>query len=803
MLKIRCIPVIVPAVLAVGVAVSMTALAQDVVSYNSDIRQILSNNCFKCHGPDARARKGRPQLDSFDTATEKWRSGNAPIVPGDADASEMIRRVTSDNPAYRMPPPEESDALTPVEIAALRAWIAQGAEYEKHWSYIAPVRPELPEVQDRRWPRNPIDDFVLARLEREGLEPSPEADKFTLVRRVYLDVTGLPPTPDELKRWTRRWNNRTYEALVDELLASPRYGERWAQLWLDIARYADSRGYEKDDLRTIWPYRDWVIRALNADMPYDQFTIEQLAGDLLPNPTQDQYVATAFHRNTMNNDEGGTDDEEWRVAAVIDRVNTTYQAWMGTTMMCAQCHTHKYDPIEQTEYYESYAFFNQTADSDKQDEQPTLALAEPEKVARWEELKPQYASLKEEVDRVRKALEAEGLADEDRAKLEAEKSELDAKFSPVKKEKEELDKEIPVIPIFRELPPEEQRETRIFTRGSFLSTGDEVSPDTPGAFPPFPDAFPRNRLGFAKWLMAPENPLTARVAVNRHWEQFFGTGLVATPEEWGTQGEPPSHPELLDWLAVEFRETGWSLKQLCKLIVMSATYRQSSAVTPALLERDVNNRLLARGPRFRLPAETVRDAALAAGGLLSEKMYGPSVKPPQPEGVWNVVYSSYKWETSGGEDAHRRGIYTFVRRTTPYPSMITFDGSSREVCTIRRVRTNTPLQALVTLNDPVYLEAAQALGRDVLTEGGRSTEKKVRYAFESALARPPSEAELERVVALFEQESLRFAAEPDAALALATDPIGPAPDGADVAELAAWTTVANVLLNLDEFLTKR
>ncbi len=783
---------------------SITVQAQDSVSYNRDVRQILSNNCFKCHGPDARARKGRPQLDTFGTATQAWRSGKAPIVPGDPGASEMIRRVTSDIANYRMPPAEEGDALAPDEIATLRQWIAEGAEYEKHWSYIAPERPQLPEVSEGRWPRNDIDRFVLARLDREGLGPSAEADKYTLVRRVYLDLIGLPPTPDEMKHWTRRWNDRTYERLVDELLASPRYGERWAQMWLDLARYADSRGYEKDDFRTIWPYRDWVIRAFNADMPYDQFTIEQLAGDLLPNPTQDQLVATAFHRNTMNNDEGGTDDEEFRVAAVIDRVNTTYQVWMGTTMMCAQCHTHKYDPIEQTEFYESYAFFNQTQDSDKQDEQPTLAVASREKVARWEELKPQYADLKKEIDRVRKDLEAEGLSDADRARLEAEKTELEARFSPIKKEKEGLDKEIPVIPILRELSLEERRETRVFSRGSFLNPGDEVSPDTPDTFPPFPAEFPRDRLGFAQWLMAPENPLTARVAVNRYWERFFGTGLVATPEEWGTQGELPSHPELLDWLAVEFRESGWSFKKLCKLIVMSATYRQTSAVSPESLERDVNNRLLARGPRFRLEAETVRDAALATAGLLSEKMYGPSVFPPQPEGVWNVVYNGERtYETSAGEDARRRGLYTFIRRTTPYPSMIAFDGTSREVCTIRRVRTNTPLQALVTLNDPVYIEAAQALARVVVAEGGTSDKRKARLAFESALARPPTSAELDRVVALYAQESAQFASTPEAALKMATDPIGPAPEGAEVAELAAWSTVANMLLNLDEFVTRR
>ncbi len=777
------------------------ARADGEISYNRDIRQILSNNCFKCHGPDARARKGRPQLDTFETATASWRN-KRPIVPGDADASELIRRVSSDDPKFRMPPEEEGKTLTPEEIAALRQWIAEGAKYEKHWAYIAPEQPPLPGVRDERWPQNAIDYFILARLEAEGLTPSPEADRFTLVRRLYLDLTGLPPLPDDVKRWTKRWNEETYEALVDSLLASPRYGERWAQMWLDLARYADSRGYEKDDFRTIWPYRDWVIRAFNADMPFDQFTIEQLAGDLLPDSTQDQLVATAFHRNTMNNDEGGTDDEEFRVAAVIDRVNTTYQVWMGTTMQCAQCHAHKYDPIGQTEFYESYAFFNQTADSDKQDEQPTLALGSPESIARWEVVKARYNELKPEVDRIRKELEAEGLPDDERTRLEAEKTKVGDEFSSVKKEKEELDAAIPVIPILRELPVEERRDTRTFPRGSFLSPGDPVAPDTPDTFPAYRDEWPRDRLGFAQWLMAPENPLTARVAVNRHWERLFGTGIVSTPEEFGTQGELPSHPDLLDWLAVEFRETGWSFKQLCKLIVMSSTYRQSSAVRPELLERDANNRLLARGPRLRLDAEAVRDAALAAGGLLSVKMYGPSVKPPQPDGVWNVPYSGAKWETSAGEDARRRGLYTFIRRSAPYPSMVAFDGTSREVCTIRRIRTNTPLQALVTLNDPVYLEAAQSLAREVADEGGRSVKKQAEFAFLLALARPPTGSERERVVDLFKQEAKAFEDDPEAASAMATNPIGPLPDGADAAKLAAWTAVANVLLNLDEFLTR-
>lgn len=787
----------------VFVCATVYAHAADDVSFQSDVLPILSNNCFKCHGPDVRARKGRPGFDSFENVTKPNRNGLIPVIPGKPGESEMIRRVSAGPGRYRMPPADAGPPLTPEQIDVLRRWIESGAKYEKHWAYVAPERPELPAVQDTKWARNDIDRFVLARLEKEGLKPSPEADAHTLVRRVYLDLTGIPPTPEQVQAFVKNRHADAYESLVDDLLASPRYGEHWARVWLDLARFADTRGYEKDDPRVLWPWRDWVIRSLNADMPFDEFTIEQLAGDLLPNATEDQILATGFHRNTMNNDEGGTDDEEFRVSSVIDRVNTTYSTWMATTISCAQCHDHKYDPILQKDFYQSYAFFNQTADRDTQDEKPLLVIASDADLAAEGPANEKVNQTKAAVDQAKKALEDPALSAEDKAKRTEELKPLEEAAKAARTERDAVAARIVRVPVMQELPAAVQRTTREFRRGSFLSPGDPVDANTPEIFPAYPADLPKDRLGFAKWLVSRENPLTARVTVNRQWEQLFGVGIVKTSEDFGLRSELPSHPDLLDWLAIEFMDEGWSLKQLTKTIVMSATYRQESVVTDALRERDPENRLLAHGPRFRLDAEVVRDSALEIGGLLSTKMYGPSVMPYQPDGVWNVVYSGYKWVQSEGEDRHRRGVYTYTRRTSPYPSMVAFDAGSREVCLVRRVRTNTPLQALVMLNDPVYIEAAQGLGRKMAQLDAKDSKARLEYGMLAALSRPPTKAEEARLLEFFNDERARYAADATAAEAMATKPIGALPEGLDAADAAAWSTVANVILNLDEFVTRR
>jgi Protein of unknown function (DUF1553)/Protein of unknown function (DUF1549) len=635
-----------------------------------------------------------------------------------------------------------------------------------HWAYLKPVRPPVPQIQNSQFPiQNPIDAFIIARLEKENLAPSPEASREALIRRVSLDLTGLPPTPAEVDAFLQDKSPDAYERVVDRLLGSPAYGERWARPWLDLARYADTQGYEKDNRRSMWLYRDWVIAALNADMPFDRFTIEQLAGDLLPNATRDQKIATGFHRNTMTNTEGGTDDEEFRHYAIVDRVNTTMQVWQGQTFGCAQCHDHKFDPFTTKEYYRFYAFLNSTADADRDDDAPVLRLPTPE----------QEAALKAARDAVATAKKDKAAGKELKA-LQKKEADVLAK--------------IPSTLVMEEL--QKPRETHLLTRGNFLSPAESVAAGLPAVLNPLPAGAPPTRFTLARWLLDGNNPLTARVMMNRAWEQLFGTGIVATSEDFGTRGERPSHPELLDWLATEFVARHWSMKAMHKLIAMSATYRQSSRVTPRLLERDPYNRLLARGPRLRLDAETLRDQALAVGGLLSRKIGGPSVMPLQPDGLWQIVYSGDSWKTSAGEDKYRRGLYTFWRRSVPYPLMTTFDAPSREFCVVRRNRSNTPLQALNLMNDPAFVECAQALARRMLAEGGATPEARATLGVRLCLARQPKPAEVDRLVVLYREEMDRYQADAGAAKTLA---------GAD-AEMAAWTVVANVLLNLDEFITK-
>lgn len=644
---------------ALFLAAGAVCLAAD---YQRDIRPLLAKRCVACHGPDEKARMANLRLD----------------LPKGAPGDRILARITDE----KRPMPPTGPRLKAEEIALIRQWIGEGAPFSNHWAFEAPKRAARPQVRNAAWARNEFDYFVLARLEREGLAPSPEADAYTLARRVALDLTGLPPEPGAVDAFVRDKSAGAYERFVDQMLASPQYGERWARVWLDLARYADTQGYEKDNRRTIWPYRDWVIRAFNSNMPFDRFTLAQIAGDLLPNASEDDLIATGFHRNTMTNTEGGTDDEEFRDAAVKDRVATTGLVWMGLSFGCAQCHTHKYDPIPHKEFYQIYGLFNQSEDNDKPDDSPVLKLASASTL------------------------------------------------------------------VMRDLPADKARKTRIHERGNFLNPGEEVEPGVLTGLHPFPAGAPKNRLGLAQWLVDKANPLTARVQVNRYWARLFGAGLVESEEDFGTQGVPPTHPEVMDWLATEYMRLGWDTKAILKTMVMSATYRQSSAVTPTLLEKDPRNRLLARGARFRLDAEVVRDQALAVSGLLSRKLYGPPVMPWQPDGIWTVVYNAERWETSAGEDRYRRGLYTFLRRTSPYPSMITYDAPTGEVCTVRRIRTNTPLQALASLNDPVSMEAAQRLAARALKESSSHDAERAEHMFKLVLVRPPSREELRRVVAL-------------------------------------------------------
>ncbi|MSU24103.1 MAG: DUF1553 domain-containing protein [Opitutus sp.] len=1132
------------------------------VDFNRDIRRILSTNCIRCHGPDAKDRKGGEKSKGglrLDTAegARAMIDDHAAIVPGHPEKSELFRRISTADEDDVMPPVDTGKKLTDREKALLKAWIEQGAPYAQHWSYVPPVRPPLPTVSDRQWPANPLDYFVLSRLDREKIRPAPAADRPTIARRVTLDLTGLPPAPEEVKRFEDDHAAGAYERMVDRLLAQDSFGEHWARLWLDQARYADSAGYADDPARTIWAYRDYLIRSFNANKPFDQFTVEQLAGDLLPNPTEEQLIATAFHRNTPTNSEGGTIDEEFRNVAVVDRVNTTMTVWMGSTMACAQCHTHKYDPFTQEDYFRLFAILNNSADEDRKDEAPVLALFTPEQKLQRQPLEPVIAALeatlrtrtpallaaqpqwethfaaplpwqaltptemkskagagmtraedgairverKGETDvytialpvtteQVLTALRLEVLPDdappgqepgqrvrefvvtrvlasvapaehremagrylrielpgtgkvlslaevqifgggenlalvgeasqsstvgEGAAKLaidgktngnfdEAKSTTLtessdnpwweidlktaqavervvvwnrtdgklggrlagarvklldeqralvwestvekapkarseyavgaaktirfvsahadftqegfsaesiltakagkekgwavgpqferahtlallpdapvtipagsrltvtieqlakkkhqtlgklriastadprageitrtpapvlaalklsDAERTEVQRETvtahyltvapaleterqqlaavlKQLDaiKPYTTVPVMSELAVEKSRKTHIQRRGNYLELGSEVTPGVPGALPALPAGASVNRLGLARWLVAENNPLTARVVANLFWESLFGSGLVRTGEDFGTQGDPPSHPELLDWLAIEFRASHWDVKHLVKLMVTSATYRQSSRISPDALARDSDNRLLARGPRFRLSAEMIRDQALFVSGLLSRKMHGPPVNPPQPKmGVSAAFGSALDWENSLGEDRYRRGLYTTWRRSNPYPSMITFDAPSREVCTVRRERSNTPLQALVTLNDPVYLEAAQSLARRIAAWDG-TLAGKLEHGFRLCLVRAPRDQEMTELLALHAKSRERFARDAAQALAVATNPLGPLPPESDAADLAAWTVISNVLLNLDEVLMK-
>ncbi len=822
-------------------AAKLPPAASKPVDYARDVQPLLAR-CIRCHGSEK--RESGLALNSKVDALAGGDNG-AVIKPGDSEHSRLIRLVAGMDPERMMPPADDGDPLSAEQIGLLRGWIDAGAAWpdksstlksiSSHWSYQKPVRPQLPKVSDPAWCKNEIDRFILARLDQEKLRPTAELDRPRLLRRLSLDLTGLPPTPDEVAAYVADTSPDAYEKQVDRLLASPHYGERFARPWLDLARYADTDGYEKDPRRTMWPYRDWLIAALNDDLPFDQFTIEQLAGDQLPNATQSQRIATGFHRNTMINTEGGVDREEYRTAAVIDRVNTTATVWLGTTLACCRCHSHKYDPFKQKEYFQFYAYFNSTADSGGASPQAEVEL-------------PGAATLRDEVAQQEHALETAsqaaeaqlteeavaweaGLDDAAKKKLTKPIQKLLAKpdahrsqqqraevmafyrtiaprLEPQRKllaeKKAALARHVVKSMVMQELP--KPRTTHIHLAGNFLSQGDAVLPAIPAVFGKPPEDQPVSRLSLARWLVDGENPLTARVTVNRAWEQLFGQGLVLTSEDFGTRGDRPSHPELLDWLACELPARKWSMKALHRLMVTSATYRQSAKTSPGLLERDPYNRLLARGPRFRLEAEMVRDQALTVCGLLSAKIGGPSVMPPQPDGVWSSPYSGDKWQTSASDDKYRRGLYTFWRRTAPYPAFMSFDAPSREICIVRRVRSNTPLQALTVLNDPVYVEAAQALARRMMTEapGDSAPADRIRRGFQLCVSREPTPAELGRLLSLHAQELARFQYDRTATEQMLKDapPTRPGVAALDRSEWAAWTVLANVLLNLDEMITR-
>jgi hypothetical protein len=1028
-----------------------------VVEFNRDIRPILSDTCFQCHGPDSAQRKAKLRLDT-EAGAFADRGGRQAIIPGDPAGSELFRRITALSDVERMPPGRTGRQLTARQIGLIRRWIEQGAKWQKHWSFIPPTRPPLPQVKNRDWSRNGIDFFILDRLEREGLAPSPETDRAALIRRVTLDLTGLPPTLEEVDAFLSDGSPNAYEKVIDRLLASPRYGERMARPWLDAARYADTNGYQSDGERFMWRWRDWVIAAFNQNMPFTQFTVEQLAGDLLPNATLEQRIATGFNRNHRGNGEGGIIPEEYAGEYVVDRVETTATVWLGLTMGCARCHDHKYDPVTQKEFYQVFAFFNNVPERGKavkfgnsppviraptpdqqlelQELEDELALAEsrfaklgPDLAAaqaKWEKflsaeppidwaitrgllvhyplddtraasggrhppkdatgvefqdgdaafapgrigqagqfdgkrfidagnvanfgffdkfscgawifpkgeqggsilsrmldvprgvegynlhleagklhvnlvkrwlddairvqtegsLAPQqwyhvlmtydgsrvaegvkiYVNGKPEklkvnlddlnqsfkvsepyrigsgggvegrfqgciddvrvYDRVLSADEVALLATADsitaiaaiprdrRSDSQADK--LRACFlehhapQPIRQAHEHLQalrqrrelliENLPTTMVMAEMPT--PRDTFVLLRGRYDKPGEKVAPGIPAVFSPPPGSAQDNRLKFAHWLMDSNNPLTARVAVNRYWQMYFGTGLVKTVDDFGAQGEWPSHPELLDWLATEFIRLGWDIKAIQKLIVTSATYRQSSRVSPQLLQRDPENRLLARGPRLRLSAEMVRDQALAISGLLAERLGGPSVKPYQPAGLWKELTGSEGYKQDHGADLYRRGLYTFWKRTIAPPQMITFDAAGRETCIVRETRTNTPLQALTLMNDVTYVEAARVLAQRIMTAGGTTPEERITLAFRLATARQPKQSELQILVDGFQDHLVEYRRDREAALRLIRTGESPRAELLDVSELAAYTAVAGLILNLDELITK-
>jgi mono/diheme cytochrome c family protein len=815
--------------------------------YNRDIRPILADNCFACHGADSAARKADLRLDQRDAAIEF-----GAITAGNPDESELIARIFSDEPDAVMPPPETKQKLTSEQKEKLKRWIAAGAEYQPHWSLIAPQKTQPPTVKNEAWVKNAIDRFILAKLEERGLSPAPEADPHALFRRLHFDITGLPPAPQDVSAFVGDYaagKDVALSAWIDRLMKTSAWGEHRARYWLDAARYGDTHGLHFDNYREMWPYRDWVIRAFNANRPFDQFTIEQIAGDLLPGATDDQLIASGFQRCNITTNEGGTIDEENVANYAADRVQTFGWVYLGLTTNCAQCHDHKFDPFTMQDYYSLSAFFRNTTQGAKDGNVkdglgPVLVLPSAADALRWKSLPEEIARAKTNRDERRKnacsqyeqwlataapeslqafadgaplrailARPAQERTPEQQAALydhylvtrDPQYPALAKTVADLEAEREAIRARSPITHI-QEEAKDTQAMAHILTRGAYDKQGDKVKATTPSSLHPMPEGAPKNRLGLALWLVDPANPRTARVAVNRFWQEVFGQGIIATPEDFGVRGAQPSHPELLDLLAVEFRESGWDVKQLFKLMLTSATYRQAAVTTPEKLDKDRDNALLSRGPRFRMDAEMVRDNALAVSGLLSSKMYGPGVKPYQPEGIWEIVGlpggNTRSYEQSKGEELYRRTIYSFWKRMAPPPNLEAFNAPSREVCNVRRERTNTPLQALVSLNDPQFVEAARQLAQNALLAGDGNDAKAIEYISQRVLCRHLNERE-QAILLTDKQEFLAYyQREPDAARAL----IGVGESNPDeklaVSQLAAWTMVCNQVMNLDEALNK-
>jgi hypothetical protein len=811
----------------IGVAAAAVAAEKSRVDFGRDIRPLLSDTCYTCHGPDGESREADLQLDKKEIVFGTLPSDNVAIVPGHADQSELYRRISTDDIDQRMPPEDHDKQLTADEIGRIKQWIDDGAQWDEHWAFVAPLRPPLPPVEDEAACRGAIDRFLLARLEQENLKPSPEADKTTLIRRVTLDLTGLPPTPQEVDQFVADPSSDAYARLVERLFQSPRYGEQMAHYWLDAARYGDTHGLHLDNERRIWPYRDWVIAALNKNMPFDQFTIEQLAGDLLPDATKQQRIATGFNRCHVTTNEGGVIKEEFHVRNTVDRVTATATVWLGLTTGCAVCHDHKFDPLTRKEFYQLFAFFNSSAD-DAMDGNakiypPVITLPTAAQAAQLKTLNEEIADLEKCEKQAAATLKAaeEKVAEEkaaaekaaakqnaDRAKqLEATRKQLKSlreKLKAVKKGRTQLEAKIPATMVMQELP--KPRDAYDLDRGEYDKRGDKVERAVPAFLPPLPKESPVNRLGLAHWLVDGSNPLTARVTVNRLWQQLFGTGLVATTDNFGSQSEPPSHPELLDWLATELLRSQWDIQHMLRLMVTSAAYRQSAAVTPAVLKVDPQNRLLARGPRFRMDAEMIRDTALFVSGLLAERLGGPGVKPYQPTGIWHAVgYTSSNtanYHPDHGAALYRRSLYTFWKRTAPPPAMVALDAPSRETCVVRRDRTNTPLAALALLNDTQFVEAARCLAERVLRQADADPDAWITQTFQHATARRPDADELSVLRRVYAQQLTEFQADPEAARALIAVGESKPDEHLDPCQLAAMTMVANLILNLDETVTK-
>jgi len=822
---------------AAAAAADVPERPPSMLSYSRDVRPILSENCFFCHGQDVSRRKGKLRLDTEDGQ----RAAAKAIVAGEPERSELVRRIFTDDEDDLMPPPDSNRHLSAAQKEVLKAWIAQGAKFERHWAFVAPTRPVVPTLEGGPQPTNPIDVFIRSKLAARGLAPSPEASKETLIRRVYLDLIGLPPTPTEVESFVADRSPDAYERVVERLLANPHYGERMSLPWLDAARYADSNGFQQDGDTYQWVWRDWVVKAINENMPFDRFTIEQLAGDLLDKPMQSQLVATAFNRNHMLNGEGGAIAEEQRNVVLFDRVDVTATNWLGLTMACAQCHDHKYDPITMRDYYSLLAAFNNVPESGVPGGSPTrirvadpvIDVVTPEQKRRHDELQKKLSGLQAQPRKLQKEwavwvaqdewpadarIREKILSTDPKGKGEREKEikkYFDEKVLPklepklgdrIKSAERALNEfraeDYPRVMVMSDARP---RETFILDRGNYLSpTKEKATFTTPAFLAPMPAEFPRNRLGLAKWLVSPDQPLTARVIVNRMWQTLMGVGLVKTAEDFGVQGEPPVHQDLLDWLAVEFRESGWDMKHINRLIVTSRTYRQSSRVSPQLLAADPENKFYARAARLRLPAMILRDVALSTSGLLDDRIGGKPVYPYQPDAVWESLAITkerdFTYPASKGRDLYRRSLYTFWRRTVGPANM--FDASNRQACRVRASTTNTPLHALTTLNDVTWVEASRVLAESVI-KGAAADDQRLTAAFRRVLARSPAEKEMAPLRRMLKKQRAHYAAHSDDARKLISTGSAPPPDvGLDSIEHAAWTALCLAVFNLDEALTR-